>query len=387
MNAVSSTAGADPLHFNVAGAGVPSPAVTDAIRQYLELEASSGPYEAEAAHGEGLVAAARAGLAGLLGAEPSGVALFDNATRAWTTLVGNLPLAAGDVVWVSEYDYVGNLFHLAELRRRVGIDIVVMPCTPQGDVDLDWIAKHLNDDVALVSVSHLPSCCGVVVDVAGIGAIVRGSRALFVVDGCQAVGNVDVDVASIGSDVYTGAGRKFLCGPRGTGFAHISDKYRAVASPAVLDVHAMTVSAALDTKALISDASSFELAERNIAVWAGLGVAVEEHRALDPVEAQRSRDLFAVLEREVSAMPGLTRLGQASRRSGIVSVTSERLPVADIYARLAEQGIRAWVGHGAHTPLFALDRGADDFLRISMGRGTTPADVERLVTALADVTR
>ncbi|MCI4066890.1 aminotransferase class V-fold PLP-dependent enzyme [Micromonospora sp. R77] len=386
MRAVPSPARAEAVHFNYAGAGVPSPEVLDRMRHYLELETSLGPYEAEAAHGEAVVAATRAALAGLLGAEPSGVALFDNATRAWTTLVGNLPLRAGDEVWVSAYDYVGNLFHLAELRRRLGLRIVVMPCTPRGDVDLDWIAAHLTDDVALVSVSHLPSCCGVVVDVAAIGALLRGSRALFVVDGCQAVGNVEVDVTAIGADIYTGAGRKFLRGPRGTGFAHVSDRYLALAAPAVLDVHAMTVSPALDAKPLVEDATSLELAERNIAVWAGLGVAVAEDQARDATERRQTAELFADLERQVCALPGLRRLGEASRRSGTVSVCSDRRPVTELYARLRERGIRTWVGHGAHTPLFAPGQGADEFLRISMGRGTTTAEVDLLVHALTDLT-
>lgn len=370
-------------HFNYAGAGIPSTDVIDAIRRYLDLEASLGPYEAEAAYGEAVVAATRQALARLLGACPSDVALFDNATRAWTTLVGNLPLRTGDVVWISEYDYVGNIFFLTELRRRVGLEIVVMPSTPEGDVDLDWAARHLTDDVALVCVSHVPSCCGVVVDAEALGTVLRGSRALFAVDGCQAVGNVEVDVAAIGCDIYTGAGRKFLCGPRGTGFAYISGRYLATASPAVLDVHAMTVSPTLDISRRVTDATAFELAERNIAIWAGLGVAAQERAERDLASARRQQRLFADLEDAVCALPGLSRLGKASRRAGIVSVMSRHVPVRELYDGLLAQGIRTWVGVGDHTPLFAPRQGAEEFLRISVGRGVTAAGVDRLVRALS----
>lgn len=354
------------------------------VQRYLELERELGPYEAEAAQGAGLVEAARDGLAGLLGTERARIALFDNATRAWTTLIGNLTFHSGDVVWVSQYEYTGNLFFLAELRRRIGIEIVVMPCTEQGDLDLAWAANHLTDDVVLVCAPHVPSCCGVVLDVGGLGALVAGSKALFAIDGCQAVGNLPVAVEAIGCDIYTAAGRKFLSAPRGTAFAYVSAKYLNTALPQAVDVHAMTVSPGLTAAQHISDAAGFELAERNIALWAGLRTAVEEHRA-HSATYQLKHELFLCLENDVCALPGITRLGEASRRSGIVGVMSSRVPVRDLHAGLAKRGVRAWVGLGEHTPLFAPAQGADEFLRLSVGPDLTRSSIDKAVQALADL--
>lgn len=364
------------IHLNYAGAGIPSPAVDRAVRDYLDLERRLGPYEAEAHAGEAVVAGARDAVGRLLGVPAAAVAFFDNATRAWGTLVTNLAFRPGDVAWVSPYDYVGNLAVLATLRRTAGLTLVPMPLTPAGDLDLDWVDRNLTGDVALVSATHVPSCAGVVSDVDALGARLRGHRALYVVDGCQAVGNVPVDVARIACDVYTGAGRKFLAGPRGTGFAAVSARYLAAAAPAVLDVQAVRVSPALELEAKLRTAADLELAERAIAGWAGLRVAVEEHLAAGPAVAAQRAALLARVEDRV----GDRRLGGGSVRSGICSV---RLPdPAGAYERLRERGISAWVGTGAHTPLFAPGAGAAEFLRLSVGDRTTDAEVDRLLVAL-----
>jgi selenocysteine lyase/cysteine desulfurase len=369
-----------PVHFNYAGAGITSAGVDAAIRDYLTLERELGPYEAEARRGEAVVAGARASIATLLGCSPAAVALFDNATRAWGELVTSLPFGQGDTVWVSPYDYVGNLFVLTRLRETAGVEVVVIPLTPQGDLDLDWAAAALTGDVALVSVSHLPSCAGVVTDVAALGAVLRGSRAMFVVDGCQAVGNVAIDVAAIGCDVYTGAGRKFLAGPRGTGFAALSERFLATAARPVLDVHAMAVSPELVLTTTVRTATDVELAERNFAVWAGLGVALDEHLARGDDIADRRRRLLARIEERVAAWPSTRRLGDGSLRSGTCSVIMPD-PGA-VYRRLLARGVNTWVGHGNHTPLFAPGQSADEFLRISLADRSTADEVDVLLAEL-----
>ena len=372
------------IHFNYAGAGIPSDAVAAAMRDYAELERDLSPYEAEAHGGEAVLADVRASIGRLLHCPPSAVALFDNATRAWGALVTSVPLRPTDVVWVSPYDYVGNLFVLSRLRDTVGVTLATIPLTPTGDLDLDWVERNLTDDVALVSVTHLPSCAGVVSDAAAVGERLRGSRALYVVDGCQAVGNVDIDIAEIGCDVYTGAGRKFLSGPRGTGFASVSDRFLADARPLVVDVHAMGVSPELATTMRLAGGADLELAERNFAVWAGLRVALAEYLACADETRQRRRDLLARIESTVDELPHARRLGDGSRRSGTCSLILDGPDPAKVYHRLLERGVHTWVGRGAHTPLFAPGAGADEFLRISLAARTTEEETERLVSELRD---
>ncbi|MFC7613525.1 aminotransferase class V-fold PLP-dependent enzyme [Actinokineospora soli] len=289
-------------------------------------------------------------------------------------------------MWVSPYDYVGNVFLLSTLAKRLGITVTPIPLTDGGDLDLDWVSRSLTDDVALVSVSHVPSCCGVVSDVAGLGERLRGSRAFYVVDGCQAVGNVAIDVAAIGADVYTGAGRKFLAGPRGTGFAALSRRYLSTAVPLLQDVHAFVVGPDGAAEAWVREARDLELAERSIATLAGLRVAIDEHVAGRDESMPRRERLLARLEAGVAALPGVRRLGDASVRSGICSLILDR-PCRPVYERLLSRGVHAWVGTGWHTPLFAPQAGADEFLRLSIGAGTTEAEVDFVLAALAEATR
>lgn len=372
-------------HLNYAGAGIVSPGVDLAIREYLDLEREIGPYEAEARVGTSHVEHARASAGRLLGCPSEAVALFDNATRAWGTLVTNLSFRPGDTVWVSAYEYVSNLYVVANLRKHVGLDVVPIPMTPRGELDLGWVDRNLTDDVALVTVSHIPSCAGVVADVEALGARLRGSRALYVVDGCQAVGNVAIDVAAIGCDVYTGAGRKFLSGPRGTGFAAVSSRYLAAAEPAVLDVHAQTVSPTLHAESTVATAVDLELSERSIAVWSGLAVAIDEHLDSGPEVAARRRRLLERVEQAAAGWPGVRRLGDAPVRSGICSLIIDSPPARQVYDQLRARGVNTWIGVGSHTPLYAPGEGGTEFLRISIGDRTTDAEVDRLLAELAEL--
>ncbi|WP_143672954.1 aminotransferase class V-fold PLP-dependent enzyme, partial [Streptomyces sp. b94] len=135
------------------------------------------------------------------------------------------------------YEYAGNLISLFELRDRTGCTIEVVPLLPSGDLDLDWMATHIDDDVALVSVTHIPSGCGIVNPVEEIGRLLAPHRCFYAVDACQSIGQVPVSAARIGCQLLTGAGRKFLRGPRGTAFAYVAPELRAALLPGFHDLH------------------------------------------------------------------------------------------------------------------------------------------------------
>ncbi len=219
------------IHFNTAGAGRVSSETLRLMQTYLQEEYANGAYETELSHAATLDGEVYESIARLLGAKPRNIALFEGATKAWVTALNALNWSCGARVVVTPYEYAGNLIALSELQRRHGVVIDVMPLLPNGDLDLQWLAQHMSAQVMLVSVVHVPSCCGIVNDVEAVGRILRDFPCFYFVDACQSVGMLPLDMLAIGADVLTAAGRKFLCGPRGTGFAYLSDGFLAVAQP------------------------------------------------------------------------------------------------------------------------------------------------------------
>ncbi len=371
------------VHLNTAGAGIPVPAVRSALVEYGAAEAEWGPYEAEERYADQLNDDVYAAVGELLGAPADRVALFGSATDAWCRVVCNLRLSPGSRIWVTPYEYAGNLIALRVLSRRLDCRMEVVPTLPNGDLDLQWMQDHLDERVELVSVVHIPSGCGTVLPVAEIGAVLAGSRAAYVVDACQTVGHLPLDVRAIGCDLLTGAGRKFLRGPRGSGFAYVSARIWSRVDLPFHDLHIAEADASGDFEITTRTAARFETAERNGAVVLGLLAAVRY--ALDKAPPVRT-EVFEALTGTVRDVPGIRLLAPGSVHSGIVSFVHEDVGPGRIRRSLARAGLHTWVGHGNHTPLYMAAQGVDHFVRTSVHYYNSLAHIDHLGRALYTAT-
>jgi selenocysteine lyase/cysteine desulfurase/biotin carboxylase len=371
------------IHLNTAGAAIPAPAVPAVMAGYLATEAELGPYEAEAVHALDLDERVYRQVADVVGARPDEIALFGSATDAWCRVVCNLDLPAGSRIWVTPYEYAGNLIALQALASRRGCTLEVVPTVPGGDLDLDWMRAHVDERVGLVSLVHMPSGAGVVQPAEEVGALLAGSAAVYVLDACQTVGQLTVDVRAIGCHLLTGAGRKFLRGPRGSGFAVIArDLWDRVQLP-FHDLHVAEVESLHGYRVTADRATRFETAERNSAVVLGLLAAVE-HAGSRP--AGPAPEVFEALLAAVCETPGTRLLAPGRRRAGIVSFVHERCPPERIRDGLAEDGITGGVGFGAHTPLYLAAGGVTRFVRVSVHHYNDLADIEVFRRSLRRVT-
>jgi selenocysteine lyase/cysteine desulfurase len=363
------------IHLNTAGAGLPSQATLDAMRAYLEQERAFGSYETEQCTG-GLTSV-RTTLAGLLHAEVSDVALFDSGTRAWTTCVHALRrLPRGATVWTTPYEYAGNVLSLQNLCRRDDLHLQVIPLDAAGDLDVAWMSRHATPSLALVSVVHVPSGVGLRLPVEEIGRLLReeAPNALYVVDACQSVGQLPVDVAAIGCDLLTAAGRKFLCGPRGTGFAVATSRWRERLGDHQLDLHAAVVTGlSTHTLTAAAEACRLETSELPLAAFHGLEVAVREAMSA----SVDMRPLVDELVARLRSHRGLQVLRPGTRHSRIVSFTSG-MDARELVQRLRAAGINTWCIDGRHTPLYLPAQGVAHAVRVSLHHYNTLDDVVRL---------
>lgn len=364
-----------PVHLNTAGAALPAPGVLVAMAGHLALEERLGPYEAEQRRTEELTGAVYARLAELLGAGADEIALFSSGTDAWCRTVCQLRIPRGSRIWATRYEYAGNLIALQRVARASGCTLEVIPCLPDGDLDLEWIRASLDERVALVSVVHMPSGAGVVLPVELVGALLAaaGSSAVYIVDACQTAGQLPLDVRAIGAHALTGAGRKFLRGPRGSGFAYLRADLQDRIDPWWYDLHVAQARSLDEHRVTDRTACRFETAERSNAVVLGLLAAVE-YTLSGP--GGPAAEVMAALLEAVITIPGIRLLAPRPVPAAIVSFVHESCAAERIVAGLAADGITGWVAHGEHTPLYLAADGISEFVRISVHHYTTMADIE-----------
>ncbi|MBM1222756.1 MULTISPECIES: aminotransferase class V-fold PLP-dependent enzyme [Rhodobacterales] len=367
-------------YLNMAGSGPVSDEVLAATTTYLKIEQQVGAYDTELDHHVELDERVYENLGTLLGCVAADIAIFDNATRAWTEVVSRLSFKGARRILTTEYEYAGNLQYLKDLSEREGLELITIPCTDKGEIDLEWLQSNMGNDVGLVSVVHVPSCCGIINPVATIGEILSGYQAVYIVDACQAVGQVQIDVHATGCDVLTGAGRKFLCGPRGTGFAFVSAQLRARMSPGFVDLHLSDIKADGRIEKDMGNARFLEMGERNCGAIIGLSRAIEE--ALHG--GDRLNDGIFRIREGVSALEGVIPIDPGRNRGGIFSFRHKKIPAEEVVRNLREHRIAAWRIKGSHTPLYMLPRGHIEGVRLSSNK-ITVEHADLVVAALKDM--
>lgn len=361
------------IHLNTAGSGLVSAETVSLMQRYLQAESESGAYETELSYAPILDVEVYDNIARLLGAEARNIALFDGATKAWVTALDSLTWFDGARVLVTPYEYAGNLIALSALQRLHGVVVEVMPLLANGDLDLQWLARHMSAEVKLVSVVHVPSCCGIVNDVEAVGNILRDYSCLYFVDACQSAGMLPLDVQAIGCDVLTAAGRKFLCGPRGTGFAYLSERFLAVAQPRFIDLNRASVDVLGVVNLGIKDARCFEYAERNNAAVVGLNQAIKERlSSVYRVELE----IYQSLYRSLAQAPHVSLIAPGVHHEGIIAFTHSHCSAPELVSYLRAQGVNCWPGYASHTPYYMLGQGHERFVRVSINARNSFQDID-----------
>jgi cysteine desulfurase / selenocysteine lyase len=370
------------LHFNHAGASLPPAAVTDTVVDHLRLEERIGGYEAEDAAAERLQAVYTSA-ARLIGADAAEIALVENATRAWDLACYAIPFRPGDRIVTGIAEYASNYLAFLHLRATRGVEIDVAPDDATGALDVAALEALIGERTRLIAVTHVPTNGGLVNPAEQIGEVARRHGVLYLLDACQSVGQLDVDVRRIGCDVLSVTGRKFLRGPRGTGFLYARAATTSDLHPPVIDLHAATW-IDRDRYELRPDARRFETWESHVAGRLGLGVALDLAGRIGPVRIERLVTRAAAgLRDRLAAVPGVTVRDKGGRRSGIVTFEHARLDATTIRDRLRARGVNVSVTTATSTRLDFEQRGLPDLVRASVHYLTTDDELDRFVATLA----
>jgi cysteine desulfurase / selenocysteine lyase len=371
-------------HLNNAGAALPPSAVTEAVIAHLRLEADIGGYEAAAMAAEQIQATYRA-IARLIGCEVDEVAVTENATRAWDMAFYALPLRPGERILTSRAEYASNVIAFLQVARRTGAVVEVVDDDEHGQLSVTDLRRRLDGpggEVKLIAITHVPTQGGLVNPVEEVGVLAREARVPFLLDACQSVGQLPVDVGRIGCDLLSATGRKFLRGPRGTGFLYARRSILDHVEPPFLDLHSATWTAPQRYE-IRPDARRFESWETNYAAKIGLGVAVDYALSwgLDAIE-DRIVALAEGLRERLRAIDGVRVHDQGRRRCGIVTFTLDGVSAEQVQRRLAESGVNTSVSYASSARLDLPRRGLPALVRASVHYYNTEEELDRLVDAL-----
>lgn len=374
------------VHLNNAGAALVPRSVADAVARHLALESTLGAYEAAEAVAA-TVADTYAVLGRLIGAGPHNIALAQSNTIAFTQALSAFDFAPGDLILTTRNDYASSQITYLSLARRRGVEIVRADDLPEGGVDPDSVRAHLRRRrPTLVAVTWVPTNSGLVQDVEAIGAACEAAGVPYLVDACQAVGQMPVDVARLRCDYLTATGRKFLRGPRGIGFLYVSDRILASgAHPLMVDMHGATWTDP-DAFRVESDARRFETWE--LACSAVLGLRAAAHYALDvglDTARDRARALAANARRRLAAVPGARVLDRGADLCAIVTVALAGLDASAVKLELRRRGINASATTRAAAVLDMDEKGTASAIRISPHYYNTEDEIALAVEGLAAI--
>lgn len=370
------------IHFNNAGAALMPQAVIDAQIGHLELEARIGGYEAAEAAGD-RATACYGSIARLLNCSADEIALVENATVGWCLAFYAVDLQPGDRVLTTEAEYSSNYINYLKVARDRGVSVEVVPSDSSGQLDVEALERMIDGKVKLIAITHVPTNGGLVNPAAEVGRVARAHGILYLLDACQSPGQIALDVENIGCDFLSATGRKYLRGPRGSGFLYVRKALLESIEPPMLDNHA-AVWTARDRFELRPDARRFENWEFNYAAVLGLGAAVDYALSwgLDAIEG-RVVSLAASLRAALDDLPGVTTTDIGAAKCGIVTFTKEGLAAADVSAALRRQNINTSTSKVTSTRIDMERRGLSDILRASVHYYNTDEEIERLCAAVA----
>ncbi|SIS12324.1 Selenocysteine lyase/Cysteine desulfurase [Natronorubrum thiooxidans] len=349
------------------GAGGPSPrCVVEAAESCLEA------HEYESPTTGGMYPAAfdvyddaRTAVAGLLGAEPTDIALTESTTDGINRVATAFDWDETDVVVRTDLEHSSGILPWQRLEREYGVEVRVLE-TEDGRLDLEDV-KAVASEATLFCLSSLTWTHGTRLPIADVVDVAHDAGALVLVDAVQAPGQVPVDVAEWGADFVVGSGHKWLVGPFGSGFLYVRPGLEAERDlvPAAIGYRSVVDANAPEYR-YEAGARRFEVGTASPVAHAGL---IEAISLLEEVGLERVTSRIETLTGQLKAgVPDEQLLSPRAYESGLVTIAVDE-PAATV-DRLAEQGIVVRTLPGP------------DAIRASVHAYNTREDVETLLAAL-----
>ena len=293
---------------------------------------------------------------------------------------GPAHLEAGDEIVISDVEHHSNIVPWQMLRDRVGAKLTVAPTTGSGDFELSKFEGLLSSRTKLVAVTHISNVTGAMLPIGRIVELAHARGAKVLIDGCQAVPRLPVDVRALGCDFYVFSGHKAY-GPTGTGVLY--GRYDALdAMPPWQGGGGMILNVEIDHTDFQDPPHRFEAGTPDIAGAVGLSLALDfiEGLGRDAIAAHEEALTGYGLDR-LSRIPGVRVVPGGQHRLSILSFNLDGVHPHDVGTVLDQHGVAVRVGHHCAQPLMEK-LGLAGTVRASLGVYNDTADIDRLAEAI-----
>jgi selenocysteine lyase/cysteine desulfurase len=369
----------DKLFMNSAGSSLPPRVVNQKISMYLEKEELMGGYQL-ANESEEEIQGFYDEVAKLIQAKAENIAFTSNATDSFARALSAIPFKKGDVVLTTDDDYVSNFFQFISLKNRYGIEIIRAGCLENGDLDLQGFRKLLEEySPKLVAITHIPTGSGKIQPAEDVGILCKEFNCLYLLDACQSAGQIPLDVTQIQCDFLSVTGRKFLRGPRGTGFLYISDRVlQQDLAPLTLDLRGATWTGE-ESYQLDGSARRFELWEMPYALLLGFkeAVAYANMQGVDTIQKYNS-ELHVRMRSRLSTMKEVELYDEGTRLSSIITFRKKNKEMTEHLQMLRKNKVFFSVASKESSLLDYRKKGIHEVIRLSPHYFNTPEEIDQL---------
>ncbi|MDZ7659826.1 aminotransferase class V-fold PLP-dependent enzyme [Fodinibius sp.] len=372
------------IHFNNAGASLMPRTVSESVINYLREESLYGGYETAHKNRESIEQTYSA-IGNFIHAQPNEIALLENATAAWNMAFFSIDFKKGDRILTSKAEYASNYLAYLRLKEKVDIQIEVIANDEYGQTSVTSLEKMMGENVKLISITHIPTNSGLVNPVEKIGEVAQKYDCFYLVDACQSVGQYPVDVQNIGCDMLSTTGRKYLRGPRGTGFLYVKKNKIENLLPPFIDLHAAEWISEKEYE-IRSDARRFENWEMNYAGIMGLKKAVQYASDIGINRIwKRLTNLAEKLRWELAKLPKITVHDIGEIKGGIVTFTVDSESADDVQNYLSNKGINVSTTSKKSTLLDMEERNLSHLVRASVHYYNTETEIDKFIDTVKKI--
>ena len=369
-------------HLNNAGSSFLSMPTIMAMRDYQDLENSVGGYEAAQVHSQSLYQFKQAA-SHLIGVRSETIAEMNSATHAWQTAFAAVSFRPGDRIITHAMEYGSNYLAIIAAKSKYDLHVDILKNSTDGIINLDELKSMITPRTRLISVTHVAAHTGVVQPVNDIGKMARDHGVLYFLDSCQALGQFPVNAKTIGCDVMCATGRKFIRGPRGTGFLYASNEFSQAFPPSIADLQSASISS-IDGFSFSYGAQRYETWEKNIANRIGITRAMEYAQSLGVhVIAVRLGELVDYIKQSIQEIPGIETITQGDQWSSILAVKLDK-PAELVKDYLAKNDINISIVNPSAAPLDTSLEHIPSIIRVSPHYYNTKAEIDYFLHVLSN---
>jgi len=372
------------IHFNNAGDSLMPKVVSESVITYLREESLYGGYETADKNRESIEQTYSV-IGKFINAQPDEIALLENATDAWNMALFSIDFKDGDRILTSKSEYASNYLSYLRLQEKVDIQIEVVPNDEHGQTSVTSLEKMMDRNVKLISITHIPTNSGLVNPIEKIGDVAQKYDCFYLVDACQSVGQYPVDVQKVGCDMLSATGRKYLRGPRGTGFLYIKRDQIENLLPPFIDLHAAEWTSEKEYE-IRNDARRFENWEMNYAGIIGLKKAVQYASDIGINRIwKRVTKLAEKLRWELAKLSAITVHDIGEIKGGIVTFTVDSVSAQEVKNYLSKNRINVSTSSKSSTLLDMKDRNLSELVRASAHYYNTENEIDQFIDALKNM--